>query len=93
MKPTQVGPQTLALVPTWFQPSWIIRSVGPVEGLTAPVGIFALSRAVVTQRTREIGIRIALGSTVRQAMLNVSSAGIRAALMGLILGLALVPEP
>ena len=108
-----VNSQLLALVHIWFQPSWIVRTARPMDGLTAQmqralasadpglpfsgfysmsdllattladqriqvallsamaglalllstVGIFALVANLVTQRTREIGIRIALGST------------------------------
>ena len=32
---TQIGPQILAMVHVWFQPSWIVRTAAPVEGLTA----------------------------------------------------------
>ena len=32
---TQVDPRFLGLVHVWFQPSWIVRTAGPVEGLTA----------------------------------------------------------
>jgi ABC-type lipoprotein release transport system permease subunit len=42
------------------------------------VGIFALVENIVAQKTREIGIRIALGSTVRQAMVHIGSPGLRA---------------
>jgi macrolide transport system ATP-binding/permease protein len=126
-------------VHVWFQPSWVVRTAKPVEGLTAQmqkalaavdpalpfsgfyrmsdlqaealseqrvevallgtmaalalllsaVGIFALVASLVTQKTREIGIRIALGSTIRQAITNVSSSGVRAAGIGLALGLVL----
>jgi len=134
----QVGTGMLG-VHVWFQPSWVVRTAGPVEGLTAQmqkalagvdpalpfsgfyrmsdlqaealseqrvevallgtmaglalllsgVGIFALVASLVTQKTREIGIRIALGSTIRQAMMHVSSSGVRAAAAGLALGLVL----
>ena len=129
----------MLFVHVWFQPSWVVRTTGPVDGLTeqmqralssaAPglpfsgfyrmsdlqskalamqrievallstmaalalllsaVGIFALVASLVTQRTREIGIRIALGSTIRQAMTHISSSGIRASAAGLALGLVL----
>jgi len=135
----QMNPQMLAVVHVWFQPSWIVRTAGPVEGLTAQmqralasadpglpfsgfysmnelqaetlstqrievallsamaglalllstVGIFALVANMVAQRTREIGIRIALGSTIRQAMVHVAGAGVRASAVGLVLGLFL----
>jgi ABC-type lipoprotein release transport system permease subunit len=41
----------------------------------------------VAQKTREIGIRIALGSTIRQAMVHIGGPGVRASALGLILGL------
>jgi predicted permease len=135
----QLDPRSLALVHTWFQPSWIVRSASPVEGLTeqmqkaltsvAPglpfsgfysmrdvqattlskqrvetallstmallalllsaVGIFALVSSIVSQKTREIGIRIALGSSIRRAMFHVGSSGLMASLLGMLLGLAL----
>jgi ABC-type antimicrobial peptide transport system permease subunit len=56
------------------------------------VGIFALVANIVAQRTREIGIRIALGSSVRQAMVRVAGTGVRASLSGLVLGLILCIE-
>jgi predicted permease len=136
---TQVDPKLLAIVHIFFQPSWIVRTAGPVEGLTAQmqralasadpnlpfsgfygmkdllaktlamqrvevallsamaalalllsaVGIFSLVANIVAQRTREIGIRIALGSTVRQAMIHIGAPGVRASVLGLILGLIL----
>jgi hypothetical protein len=135
----QMDPRFLSLVHIWFQPSWIVRATGPVEGLTAQmqralatadpnlpfsgfysmrdllaktlatervevallgtmaslalllstVGIFSLVANIVAQKTREIGIRIALGSTIRQAMVHISSPGVRASVLGLIVGLIL----
>jgi putative ABC transport system permease protein len=55
--------------------------------LLSTVGIFALVANLVTQKTREIGIRMALGSTIREAMVNVGAPGLRAAGLGLVLGL------
>jgi macrolide transport system ATP-binding/permease protein len=133
----KVDPKELAVVHMWFQPSWIVRTARPVDGLTAQmqralasaapnlpfsgfysmdmlqartlamqrvqvallgtlaalalllsaVGIFALVANLVTQRTREIGLRIALGSTVKRAILHAGSAGAIAAGVGLFLGL------
>jgi predicted permease len=136
---TQMEAKQLSLIHVWFQPSWIVRTAGPVEGLTAQmqralaaadpnlpfsgfyamrdllaltlatqrvevallsamaalalllsaVGIFALAANIVAQRTREIGIRIALGSTIRQAMVHIGAPGVGAATTGIILGLIL----
>jgi predicted permease len=135
----QVDTKLLSLVHVWFQPSWIVRTAGPVDGLTAQmqhalasadpnlpfsgfygmrdllaktlatqrvevallsamaglalllsaVGIFALVANIVAQKTREIGIRIALGSSIRQAMVHIGLPGLRASALGLILGLIL----
>ncbi|MGA2216894.1 MAG: ABC transporter permease [Terracidiphilus sp.] len=135
----EMDPKGLALVHTWFQPSWIVRTAAPVEGLTSQmqkalagvdpglpfsgfysmadlqaetlstqrievallsamaglalllstVGIFALVANMVAQRTREIGIRIALGSTIPRAMLQIGGPGLRASALGLIAGLFL----
>jgi hypothetical protein len=135
----QIETKLLSLVHVWFQPSWIVRTTRPVEGLTAQmqralasvdpnlpfsgfygmrdllaktlatqrvevallsamaglalllsaVGIFALVANIVAQKTREIGIRIALGSTIRQAMVHIGGPGVRASVLGLMLGLIL----
>jgi predicted permease len=129
----------LSILHTWFQPSWIVRTAAPVEGLTgqmqralasadpnlpfsgfydmkdlmaatlatqrievalltamaslalllSAVGIFALVANMVAQRTREIGIRMALGSTVQKAMIHIGRPGVGAAALGLVAGLIL----
>ncbi|MFP5230646.1 MAG: ABC transporter permease [Acidobacteriota bacterium] len=134
---TQTSPRLLTVVHMWAQPSWIVRTRGPIAGLTgemqralasvAPglpfsgfysmqdllnkqlqmqrievtllgtlaglalllsaVGIYALVSNLVVQRTREIGIRIALGSTLTQAMRHMASSGVMAAVGGVVAGL------
>jgi macrolide transport system ATP-binding/permease protein len=69
-----------------------IALLGAMAGLAlllSAVGIFALVANIVAQRTREIGIRMALGSSVRQAMAHVAASGVRASIAGLLLGLLL----
>jgi macrolide transport system ATP-binding/permease protein len=135
----QFDAKFLSMIHMWFQPSWIVRTAGPVEGLTgqmqralasadpqlpfsgfynmkdlmaatlatqrvevallaamsslalllSAIGIFALVANMVAQRTREIGIRIALGSTVREAMFHIGRTGAGASAVGLVLGLIL----
>jgi macrolide transport system ATP-binding/permease protein len=129
----------LSVLHAWFQPSWVVRTARPVEGLTgqmqsamarvepnlpfsgfydmqglmaatlatqrievallvamaslalllSAIGIFALVANLVAQRTREIGIRMALGSTIREAMVHVGALGVGASAAGLLLGLVL----
>ena len=124
---------------TWFQPSWIVRTHGPVAGIAdemqramadtdpnmpfsgfysmddllreqlqiqrievmllttlaglalmlSAVGIYSLVSNLVLQRTREIGIRMALGASVRQAIEQISFSGLTAVGIGLFLGLGL----
>ncbi len=138
--PASQTPQGLInIAHIWFQPSWIVRTDGPIQGLAASmqraladadpglpfsgfrsmeqilagqlqqqrievlllatlallalllsaVGIYALVSNLVVQRTREIGIRIALGSTIARAMLHVGAPGVVAAAGGLVSGIAL----
>ena len=136
---TQMSQPMVNIAHVWFQPSWIVRTSGPIAGLAESmqqalaevdpslpfvgfqslkevqaealqqqkfevlllgllaglalllslVGIYGLVSNMVVQRTREIGIRMALGSSVRQAMMEVGSSGIIAVSLGLAGGLAL----
>jgi len=136
---TQIPQGLVNIAHLWYQPSWIVRTNGPISGLTesmqkalaeadpslpfsgfysmdqilakqlqqqrievllftvlaglalilSAIGIYALVSNLVVQRTREIGIRIALGSTIRQAMVEVGSSGVIAAGAGLAAGIAL----
>jgi predicted permease len=136
---TQVDEPFLKLVHVWFQPSWIVRTNAPIDGLAgsmqkaladiAPnlpfsgfysladlqalalsqqrvevlllsvlsglalllslVGVYGLVSNVVAQRRREIGIRMALGSTLSQAMKSAARPGIIAVSLGMGAGLIL----
>jgi predicted permease len=57
--------------------------------LLSAVGIYGLVSNLVVQRTREIGIRIALGAQMRQVMMEVGRSGVVASAVGLIVGMAL----
>lgn len=136
---TQFPADALPQIHLWFQPSWIVRTSGPVSGLAeamqramadadpnlpisgfhsmddlmqqelemqrvevlllgvlaglalllSAVGIYALVSNLVVQRTREIGIRMALGSSIERAMVEIGSSGLFAAGAGLIAGVGL----
>jgi ABC-type antimicrobial peptide transport system permease subunit len=67
----------------------LLGAMAALALLLSAVGIFALVANMVAQRTREIGIRMALGSTVSQVMLQIGRSGVNASILGVVLGLAL----
>jgi ABC-type antimicrobial peptide transport system permease subunit len=67
----------------------LLSAMAGLALLLSSVGIFALVANMVAQRTREIGIRLALGSTISRAMFQIGGPGMRASAVGLIAGLVL----
>jgi predicted permease len=67
----------------------LLAAMAGLALLLSTVGIFALVANLVAQRTREIGIRMALGSTASQVMLQIGQSGAGASLLGVVVGLAL----
>ena len=65
----------------------LLTTMAALALLLSAVGIFALVAHIVAERSREIGIRLALGSTIQEAMIYAGKSGARASAMGLILGL------
>ncbi len=74
-----LGPTRLCLV--------ILGAFGGVALLTACVGLYAIVSYSVTQRTHEIGIRMALGAERRDVLRLVASEGIPVVGIGLMVGL------
>jgi predicted permease len=67
----------------------LLGAMAALALLLSAVGIFALVANMVAQRTREIGIRMALGSTVGRTMVQVGRSGAGASCVGLFVGLIL----
>jgi len=69
-----------------------VMLLGVLAGLAlllSAVGIYGLVSNLVVQRTREIGIRLALGAQMRQVMMDVGRSGVVASAVGLVVGMGL----
>src|SRR5688572_13383521 len=75
-----------ALAPTRFTLG-LLGAFAGVALVLAVVGLYASIAYTVSQRTREIGIRIALGASSRGVMHLVLTDGARLALIGLVIGI------
>jgi ABC-type antimicrobial peptide transport system permease subunit len=67
----------------------LLSSLAVLALLLAALGIFALVSSVITDRQREFGIRIALGSPISDSMRVAARSGLMPAVIGLASGLAL----
>ena len=66
----------------------LIASFALVAVLLALVGVYGVIAYSVASRTRELGVRVALGATPRRLMSSVMSAGARLVGIGIALGVA-----
>lgn len=69
--------------------SWILAVFGSIALLLAIIGVYAVIAFSVSQRTREIGVRVALGAAHRQVVGMFVSHGMRLTAYGVGVGLAL----
>ena len=69
--------------------AWLVSGVGVVAMLLAAIGLYGVIAYSVACRTREIGIRIALGAHRTTVVRMVMREGLAVALAGLVLGSAL----
>jgi predicted permease len=67
----------------------LLSALAVLALLLAALGIFALVSSVITERQREFGIRIALGSPISDSMLVAVRSGLMPAVIGLAGGLSL----
>ena len=66
---------------------WLATALGLLTLVLAMVGLYGIQAHVVAQRTREVGVRMALGASVAQIERLVMREGYRPLLQGLFLGL------
>ncbi len=71
--------------------SFTMLTLGVVSGLAlilGAVGLYGVMAYTVVQRTREIGVRIALGATAREVQQMVVTQGAKVVLIGAVVGVA-----
>lgn len=68
--------------------AWLLAAMGGLVLLLAGIGLYGVLAQAVARRTREIGIRMAVGATERHVMTAVVGGALRLTLIGAGIGVA-----
>ena len=71
----------------WRMGATLFTAFGLLAALLAALGLYSAVAYAVTQRTREIGVRLAIGARVISVVSLVAEDGVRIALVGVALGI------
>ena len=82
------GRLRIVMLPQWFG-AWLGGVLGGLAFVLAISGLYGVVSYAVSRRTREIGIRVALGAAPRDAVWLVLRQGVILAVIGVCLGLPL----
>jgi predicted permease len=66
----------------------LVGLFGAVALMLATAGVFGVMAYSVSRRTREIGVRVALGANSRRVLTMILGQGLRTALIGVVIGVA-----
>jgi putative ABC transport system permease protein len=67
--------------------TWLLTTFALLALMLAAVGIFGLVHYAIAERTREIGVRVALGATPRDVLRLTLFQGMRSPMLGIAIGL------
>jgi predicted permease len=88
---TDVRPMTEVIAESVGRPRFYLTLLGvfaAIAAVLAVAGLYGVMSYAVAQRTREFGIRSALGSDVRRTVAHVTGEGARLIALGVLIGLA-----
>jgi predicted lysophospholipase L1 biosynthesis ABC-type transport system permease subunit len=83
MSLTDVVNDDLRFVSFWLG---LVRTVSAVALLLSLTGIYAVTSYIVSRRTREIGVRVALGASGRQIVTSILRRPLRQVAFGILIG-------